>query len=446
MTTTGNRALRHSLAGLLLLLGAARAGEETQIDWVGDWDRAFALAAERKCPVMVCINSKDGEEANERAARETYRDAEFVALSRSFVMVAVSTLHHGAPGPCVRFGKITCDEHRGCYKELRSRFADQFVLPGGKGEMISPQHAWFRPDGTLLRKKEYELTKPELVERMNEALKDAPDPADPAAPAGPGTNPADAPLVEKDLAELARVKGGEREARAAALGNLLATGKSAAVEALLEIARKGDEKLRFDIVKAFGRGRVLLARPFVEEFLKDREASVRSCAAVALERMAQRESIEPLLKRVKTEGDTAARRNAYRALGVCGGAAGDKEAGKALLRGLKDKHQEVGRHAALGLRSFEGPAAALVLKPLEQAALAEKSREVRGAMIFTLAFIGRKDTTIPVLRRILEESPDELARAFVRQAIGTLEGSGGGFGESARWLFREDRDDPARQD
>lgn len=446
MKIPGNRALGRSLAGLLLLLGAARAGEETQIDWVGDWDKAFALALERKCPVMVCINSKDGEEANERAARETYRDAEFVALSRRFVMVAVSTLHHGAPGPCVRFGKITCEEHRGCYKELRSRFADPFILPGGKGEMISPQHAWFRPDGTLLRKKEYELTKPELIERMNEALKDAASPADPAAPAGPEANPADAPLVEKDLAELARVKGGEREARAAALGNLLATGKSAAVEALLEIARKGDEKLRFDIVKAFGRGRVLLARPFVEEFLKDREASVRSCAAVALERMAQRESIEPLLKRVKAEGDTAARRNAYRALGACGGAAGDKEAGKALLRGLKDKHQEVGRHAALGLRSYEGPAAELVLKPLEQAALAEKSREVRGAMIFTLAFIGKKETTIPVLRRILEESPDELARAFVRQAIGTLEGSGGGFGESARWLFREDRDDPARQD
>ena len=51
--------------GLSLLLGSlvAAAGEH-QIDWVADFDKAFELAKERKCPVMVCINSKDREKAS----------------------------------------------------------------------------------------------------------------------------------------------------------------------------------------------------------------------------------------------------------------------------------------------------------------------------------------------------------------------------------------------
>jgi len=425
----------------------AGAGEETQVDWTGDWDAAFRTAKERNCPVMVCINSKDGEKANDATAREIYHDADFVALSRRFVMVPVSVLVHSAEGACPRFGRISCHDHGACYRELASRHGEQFAVAGGRGEMISPQHAFFRPDGTLLRRKEYWLAKQELMEQMNGALAEvaAPGTPGPGEPGKPEADPAEAPLSEKDRAELERLKSPSDETRRAALGNLLSTGKRAAVGAVVDLLPKADEPLRCAILRALGRNRCLLARVFVEEAFKDKSALVRSYAAVALEEMAQKESIEALLKRVKAEGDTAARRNAYRALGVCGGGAADKEAAKALLKGMKDKQQEVGRHAALALRHFEGPAAELVRKPLEQAALAEKSRELRGAMVYALAKVGSKETTIPVLRKILADSPDEMARGFVRRAITVLEGTGGDFGEAAWWLFREDRDDPARK-
>lgn len=431
---------------LVLLAAGALAEGETQIDWTGDWEEAFRLASERKMPVMVCINSKDGEPASDRAAKETYKDPEFVALSRKFVMLVVSVHMHWPKDACPRFGQVTCEQHMHLYRELSTRYGDQFVAPGGRGEMISPQHAWFLADGTLLRRKEYELSRAELMERMRKVLEEVAAPAGGADPAArPGD--ADAPLTDSERAELERAVKSDREGRRAALGNLLSTGKKAAQEAVLELAAKGDEKLRCDVLRALGKARALNARPFVEDYLKDRVAEVRSFAAVALEDMGQKESAEPLLRRIKTEGDTFARKNMYRALGVCGGGAADKEGAKTLLKGLGDKQVVAAKHAALALRSYAGPAAELVLKPLEQAAVREKSPELRGAIVYTLAFIGNKETTIPALQKVLETSTTEIARAFVRNAIATLrgDGGGGGFGESARWIFREDRDDPARQ-
>ena len=136
--------------------------DKRQIDWVGDWDSAFKQAKEGDRIVMLCINSKDGESANERAASKTYKDEDFVALTRKFVMVVVSTRDHaGMFGTCKRFGGVTCTQHVDCYKYLRNKHGDQFLIEGG--EMISPQHAFFAGDGRLLWRKEYELTKAPLV-------------------------------------------------------------------------------------------------------------------------------------------------------------------------------------------------------------------------------------------------------------------------------------------
>lgn len=416
-----------------------------QVDWVGDWEEAFRQAREGDRPVMLCINSKDGEGANERAAGEIYRDAAFTALSRKFVMMVISTRQHRLTGGvCPRFGKVTCEEHLGCWKALRSRHGDVFFVAGSNGDMISPQHAWFRTDGTLIRRKEYELTKEELLKRMRAVLAEADQPL----PKGDAGIPAaDAPLSERDRAELERVSGSDdREERRAAAGNLLATGKVAAAEALVTLMRETRKKpLRCDILRALGRARTLSARSYVEDALGDKEPLVRSFAAVALEQLGQPESVDPLLKRVRKERDTDARRNMVLALGVCGGGAADKEAAKQLLKGLhSDKQNEVRKYCALAMRGYEGKGASLVLKKLEQAALKVKDRNVRGAIVYTLAFIGNPRTTAPVLEKVLAKQRDDLGRIFVQVAIDKVKGGDGNFGPASRWLYRETRNDPAR--
>ncbi|MHC4340802.1 MAG: hypothetical protein ACYSX0_11400, partial [Planctomycetota bacterium] len=150
------------------------------------------------------------------------------------MMVVVSTHTHKGGGLCPRFGRITCGQHLQCWKMLAAGHGEQFVLPGGRGEMISPQHAWFRPNGALLERREYQLSKAELLGRMNAALKEVGEDADGGGEPPPG-EAQDAPLNDKDRYELERVKTAEKDGRRAALGNLLATGKTAAVVALVDL-------------------------------------------------------------------------------------------------------------------------------------------------------------------------------------------------------------------
>lgn len=433
-------------------LTASAQDKPAAVDWAKDWEAAFLEARDSDRPVMVCINSKDGESATERAAKTTYKDAEFVALSRKLVMIVISTRQHTlTDGTCPRFGTVTCEQHLNCWKELRNRHGDKFFIPGSSGEMISPQHAWFRKDGSLLRRKEYELSKAELMERMRAVLEEVK--GQPVAPEGEGEGEgnapaADAPLNERDQAELLRVrKGKNKEERRAACANLLATGKIAAREAVANLLREVPKSaVRCDVIHALGKARASDARTYIEQALSDKVALVRSFAAVALEELAAKESIEPLLKRVKKERDTDARRNMYSALGVCGGGSADEAAAKQILKGMSgDKHASVKKHCALALRHYEGAGAKFVVPKLEKAVLKLKDRTVRGAVVYTLAYIGNPRTTAPVLEKVLEKQRDDWGRRYVRTALSMVRGTGGDFGRSTWWLFAENREDPARQ-
>lgn len=431
-----------TLALALLLAVPARAAEP-QIDWALGWDAAFAEAKASHRPVMVCINSKDGEQANETTAAEIYREPLFVAASRKFVMVLISTREHAASGPCPRFGKVTCAQHLDCWKDLNASHGE-FVVPGTAGEMISPQHAWFTPDGKLLRRKEYFLSRQDLMRLMRRAL---------AETGGGGASPdSQVPLSEDDRSELTRLSNAaDKETRAAALGNLLATGKNAANDALLQlVATAKDPTLKGEIIRALAAAQAAGVRPVAEKLLTDADPGVRSFAAVALEDLGDAESVAVLVKRARAEDDTLARKNMYRALGACGGASGDKAAAKALLDAATgDKQKLVCRHAALALRAYAGDGAAVVRKKVEHAASTVKDPEVRRAFVYVLAYVGEKKSTIPVLEKILADEREDWGRAFVRAAIARLDGPApeGGedkFGDGAKWLFAEDRQDPAR--
>ncbi len=430
----------------LLLWFAALAGADDlpQVDWVPTWEKAFEQAKAEGKPVLLCINSKDGEQANEATAKEIYRDPLFVALSRKFVMVLVSARAHAESGPCPRFGKVTCEEHLQCWRDLTAAHGDTFVVPGSGGDMISPQHAWFAPDGRLLRRKEYVLDKNELMRRMRATLEEV--------GAGGATAGEAGPLGDKERAEIERLKGStDRETRMAALGNLLATEKAAVHEEVIALlGTTKDVSLKGDILRALANAQVAAAGPAAERLLGDDDTLVRSVAAVSLEILADKAAVPALLKRVRAEDDPVARKNVYRALGACGGPAADKAAAKALLDAVGgDKQKMVCKHAALALCGFAGSGATLVRKKLELAAGRTKDPEVRRGIVYTLAFVGDAKTTVPVLEKLLEGEHEEWARNFVRAAISRVGGAAGGtegdlVAESASWLFWEDRQDPAR--
>jgi len=432
-------------AGILLWIAALGwADDLPQVEWAPSWEKAFQQAKSEGKPVLVCLNSRDGEQANETTAKEIYRDPLFVALSRKFVMVLVSTHKHAETGPCPRFGKVTCAEHLRCWEDLNAACGKTFVVPGSGGDMISPQHAWFAPDGRLLRRKEYFLDKEELMQRMRATLVDLGTGGAKAGEAGP--------VGDKERAEFDRLKGAaDREARMAALGNLLATEKAAVHEELIALlGTTKDASLKGDILRALASAQVAAARPAAERLLADGDPVVRSVAAVSLEILADKDSVPALLKRARTEDDPAVRKNVYRALGSCGGPAADKSAAKALLDAVGgDKQKSVCKHAALALRGFAGTGAPLVRKKLELAATRAKDPDVRRAIVYALAYVGDAKSTVPVLEKVLADEHEDWAQKFVRAAIGRVTGefSGGEgdpFADSARWLFWEDRQDPAR--
>jgi len=472
--------LRHRIALILFVFPLLALSQEDQsakqIQWVGDWEQAFKQAKADNKPVMVCINSIDNEVANNRAAKRTYRDAAFVAATREFVMVIVSIRAHRASGECPRFGVVTCQQHHDCWKELRARHGETFANKAEKGKMISPQHAWFRPDGTLLRRKEYELTKPELLQRMRAVLKDVQGKQDPQGENGAnpdGTEPGEAgpkpddaagddrlkPLTEQDTAELVRAQkagAANKETRRAALANLMATEKVAVHGALVDLLKATKADVKCDIIRALGEGQVIDALDALHGLLaKDRDSTVRSFCAVAIEDFGRPESIPFLIKRATKESDTTARKNVLRALGVCGGAAKDKKAAQVLLKKITgDKQILVRKHAGLACAHFKGEEASkLVLKRLEKLALKIKDDTVRSGVVYALAHIGNVETTLPVFQKLKDRFTknennwrDRWRATFMRAAIKMVKGEGGGFGgRTGRFLFEEDRNDPARQ-
>lgn len=437
---------------LLLLLAASSAlaqeDKDTQIDWIGDWDQALKVAKQTERPIMFCVNSIDGERANERAAKEIYKDKEFVALTRKFVMVVASTREHGGMfGHCKRFGRVTCKQHRDCEKRVRNTYADH--LPQKNGEMISPQHAFFDMDGRFLRRREFELGKPELMKMMRAVLKSAAGrPADdPAEAAG---EPADQPLSAADKDELQKIETARNdEDRHAAVTALVGTGKKAAISALLDLlvtTKKAPVKCA--VMRGLGKAGALGAREAIELQLGDKNELVRNFAAVALEELAQEASVPALLKRLKRERERYTRKNLCRALGACGGPYANKDAAKALLTTIsKDKQIMVRKHAAIACKDFANDKGKpLVRKRLESLALREKAREVRGGIVYALAFVGETKTTLPVFEKLLEDARDDLARGWLRNAIRVLKKRGTFDGRGTWWLFGDDRRDPARSD
>ena len=423
---------------LALAAGAAHAEEAAQVEWQPSFEAALAASKQSGRPVMICINSRDGEHGDEYTLTKIYKNARFAELSKRFVMVVISGKRHKRRGPCPRFGQISCKDHMACYEAL---FADykQLEEKDNPGHMISPQHVFLSADGELLRRKKYLLGRPGLVDLMRSVASEY-------ARSLPGDrNPDSAPLDDRDRADLERVRAADAEARSAALTDLLFLDKRSAVVALVELAGEATLEVQRDVLRALGASRRKAAHAFVADYLAHKDPVLRSASAICLERGKRPESVAPLLKRLQKEREAQVRKNLYRALGACGGPAADAKAARALVKGMREKELWLSRHAVLSMNGYRGDGAKLVCKPLERAALKERDPDRKLALVYTLAYVGNEKTTLPVLTKIYDRA-EAAERWYVMRAIDVLRGKPGGFGgTTVSRLYREDEEDPARK-
>ena len=351
----------------VLLLETAQAKENTEpppaqagdrITWMKDVESAFTKAAEKKKPIMICINSKrvDGgrEEPAAKGLREIiYLDPRVVTKSRKFVCVF-----------------LTSEGSSADYGELRLRF-------GIDGLIVSPQHVFARHDHTtgdtpLFRKEYWPYGKGEegvkaLLEMMDKALADyaieggeqktptpeaAPEPAAPVAPDGADARAA---WIRKTL-EIARSP--VRSKRVEALRLLVTSDKDGdcltpLIASFPEIEK--DVPVLTDTIRALGRNGLAAAAEPIEGFLKHKEDEVRANAAVSLEYIGSPTSAKALLGRVKREKVENIANHIMRALGRCG--AGDAKVRALLTKQVKGaKTEQAAFGAIVGLAYFEGDA------------------------------------------------------------------------------------------
>ena len=342
------------------------------ITWVKTLKPAFEQAEKEQKPLMICINSErvDGgrvESAAKELREKTYRDPRVVTRSRQFVCAFLTS-----EGSSDDFG------------ELRARYKID-------GLIVSPQHIFARPDGTLLfPRQEFwphgtgENSIKALLALMDDALAKekaakslpAPAPGAPAAggdpaPGAPGTPAppappgAGAPAGEQAawLAEMTKaITAGPVETRREALRRLLAEDKDgtflkAILDVLPALVTAKDVAAQEDVIRALGRPGLKAAVAAVSGYLDAKEIGLRANAAVTLEYIGAPEAVDALRKRVDNEKVELIVSHLLRAIGRCG--AGDAKVRNFLERQMKSAKEDIPcMGATVGLAHFAKDASA----------------------------------------------------------------------------------------
>jgi hypothetical protein len=346
---------------------AAKPGDT--ITWVKSLKPAYEQAEKDQKPLMICINSErvDGgrvESAAKELRENTYRDPRVVTRSRQFICAFLTS-----EGSSDDFG------------ELRARYKID-------GLIVSPQHIFARPDGTLLfPRQEFwphgtgENSIKALLALMDDALAKekaakslppaapgspapAPDGAAPGAPAPPAPPGAGAPAGEQAawLAEMTKaITAGPPDTRREALRRLLAEDKDgtnlkAILDLLPALATAKDVPAQEDVIRALGRPGLKAAVPAVADYLGAKEITLRGNAAVTLEYIGAPEAVDALKKRVDNEKVEIIVAHLLRAIGRCG--AGDAKVRNFLERQMKSAKEEIPCvGAVVGLAHFPKDAA-----------------------------------------------------------------------------------------
>ncbi|MBI4568119.1 MAG: HEAT repeat domain-containing protein [Planctomycetes bacterium] len=150
------------------------AGEPAgDVKWVTEKE-AFDLAKATGLPIMVCVNM-DGEATNDRVPETLYRDPEFVRRSRSFICVMANRECHqeidvNGVKVCSRFKTMPCSRHA---DHWRSLVIDRLQLVPANGNFISPQHHFYKADGSHICGKAYLESNDVLWPLMDQATEAA---------------------------------------------------------------------------------------------------------------------------------------------------------------------------------------------------------------------------------------------------------------------------------
>ncbi len=338
------------------------------ITWTNSLEKAFEKAASLKRPVMICINSQrvDGgrvEPAAKGLRDVVYKDPRVVTKSRKFVCVF-----------------LTSEGSSGDYGELRARF-------GISGIITSPQHIFAHPEHKQgdkpLERREYwpygkgDAAVKALIEMMDKSLAayeaQLGKPATPSAPQdggegpeGPGGDapPAAPPAPDGDDARtqwieklIRMIKTGSATTRKESVASLVTNDKEGdCIDALVALLVELDEDKRqvaviVDVVRGLGKPGLDKAAIKINDYLKHKDATLRSNAAVTLEYIGCKESVGPLTARVKREKDWIIANHMYRALGRCG--AGENSVRSLLLKkASSSKNEDASYGPIVGLAYF----------------------------------------------------------------------------------------------
>jgi len=134
------------------------------IAWVSGFDKALEEARRRRVPAFVAIGSQR-EAVCLELARAHYREPAIVSLSRQMVCLVASVDNHGLDDQetCKLYGSVNCAEHRDVEIRCRERFIKKSVA-------IAPQHLIISPEGHVLSRREYFLSKSDLRRMMQGAI------------------------------------------------------------------------------------------------------------------------------------------------------------------------------------------------------------------------------------------------------------------------------------
>lgn len=420
------------------------------ISWQATYEGALKLAAGEQKVVFIAVNM-DGERANDRMAKEVYKDKAIVRLTEHTVNLVSSNFSHAeGDRKCPRFGGLTCTEHRRVDVEVRGKV----LAPDDEGFVIAPQHVWLGPDGEVLLSVPYEvsvselewcfatalhLVDPELVLKISSGAR-APKRlvmggvADTGAAGGRGGAPPTRAEALELLDELKR-SGGRGGGQQEKLRRLARADEPEARDYVLSVLRasagggrwgsgggsnENGERTdrRATLLRWIGEASPQSYWEICVDFISAGEEGLRREAVVALEQLAAPESAKAIQAALGKEKDPAIKKNLFRALGTTG--ADNSRARKALLKQARDERKELWRlNAILALGSL-APHEEISERLLEILLEGEDRDRIAAAAAMALS---RDPVWLGALEEVARESglSPALEKAM-GQAIGVLKG------------------------
>ncbi|MEQ8768359.1 MAG: HEAT repeat domain-containing protein [Planctomycetota bacterium] len=385
-----------------------------QIEWIDSFEEAFEIAKNRGVPVLVAFN-RDDEPACQHFADEIYHDPDIVALSRRAVCLIASTYDHaalpsGRPA-CSRFGSIDCADHRDV--DIRAR---ENLLEGSE-VAIAPQHILCRPDGSILSRKEYQISKKALADMIVDAIRTVRKESKDAETG--------------DFAALYARAEGTDDKTDIILEASHSLDSKAFEKLAAELTKSAQGEERIAVIEALTRTGHPAALDEIEKQLRDDSPKVRIAAARSLRRIGSDRSAKALQSALRSEKDEAAACQLILTLADC--APGDSSSASRILRELDAKETSRRLAAIMGLRQFpdNSRASRELLELLEDE---KQPPETRVAAAWTLGFLEEAPAR-DAIAKLLETAPPDQA-VIVQGALARIDGRFQGKYENLVQHFR----------